>query len=241
MTVVLTMLGLSLTTKLPIIFGSDGDINVNSQFVNATTHAVLVNMTAQSDSAHHLAQTQKMHHIYGVLAALSSTLFASSVFIFIRKARGIAVSIRYLIFDLFFALSCVIGAHHSVIMFNFGWVAIVETVIITALMDGFSAPKTALEWLLIVLLGFFSFCGQILLTRSLQLEQAGPVSVVRAATDIALAFIWQMWLFGEVPDGWSITGAFLVTTCILITSVRKWVITLPEHSKLKSRLTFIIF
>lgn len=82
------MLGLSLTTKLPIIFGSDGDINVNSQFVNATTHAVLVNMTAQSDSPHHLAHTQKMHHIYGVLAALTSTLFASSVFIFIRKAKG---------------------------------------------------------------------------------------------------------------------------------------------------------
>lgn len=126
-------------------------------------------------------------------------------------------------------------------MFNFGWVAIVETVVITTLMNGFSMPHSLFEWLLIVLLGGFSFCGQILLTRSLQLEQAGPVSVVRAATDIALAFVWQLWLFDDVPDGWSITGAFLVTTCILITSVRKWVITLPEHSRIKSRLYFMIF
>ncbi|CAG2175509.1 unnamed protein product, partial [Oppiella nova] len=217
-TVMLTMLGLSLTTKLPIIFGSDGDINVNSQFVNSTTHSLLVNMTVVSDSRHELMQTQKLHHLYGVLSALTSTIFASSVFIFIRKAKG---------------------AHHSVIMFNFGWVAIVETVIITALMDGFSAPKTLTEWLLIILLGIFSFCGQILLTRSLQLEQAGPVSVVRAATDIALAFVWQLWLFNDVPDIWSITGAFLVTNCIIITSVRKWVLTQPEHSRIKSKCYFL--
>ena len=126
-------------------------------------------------------------------------------------------------------------------MFNFGWVAIVETVIITALMDGFSMPKTLTEWALIVILGVFSFCGQILLTRSLQLEQAGPVSVVRAATDIALAFVWQLWLFDEIPDVFSITGAFLVTTCIIITSVRKWIMTLPEHSRIKNRCYFMIF
>ncbi|CAG2113945.1 unnamed protein product [Medioppia subpectinata] len=218
-TVLLTMLGLSLTTKLPIIFGSDGDININSQYVNASIPSLLVNMTVASDSRQELLANQKLHHIYGVLSALTSTIFASSVFIFIRKAKG---------------------AHHSVIMFNFGWVAIVETVIITALMDGFSSPKTGTEWLLIILLGIFSFCGQILLTRSLQLEQAGPVAVVRAATDIALAFVWQLWLFHDVPDMWSIAGALLVTTCIIITSVRKWVMTQPEHSRIKSKCYFMI-
>jgi len=89
-TVMLTMIGLALTTKLPIIFGSDGDININSQFVNSSTSSVLLNMTLLSDSTKQdLAATQKLHHIYGVLSALTSTVFASSVFIFIRKAKGI--------------------------------------------------------------------------------------------------------------------------------------------------------
>jgi drug/metabolite transporter (DMT)-like permease len=125
-------------------------------------------------------------------------------------------------------------------MFNFGWVAIVETIIITTLLDGFSMPKTLFEWSLITLLGIFSFCGQILLTRSLQLEQAGPVSVVRAATDIALAFVWQLWLFNDIPDVWSITGAFLVTTCIIMTSLRKWVLSLPPHSRIKSKFSYFL-
>ena len=34
-------------------------------------------------------QTHKMNHFTGVLAAMSSLIFASAVFIFIRKAKGI--------------------------------------------------------------------------------------------------------------------------------------------------------
>lgn len=129
--------------------------------------------------------------------------------------------------------------HHSIIMFNFGWVAILETSIITLMMHGFTIPTAFYQWTLIILLGIFSFCGQLLLTMALQLEQAGPVSVVRAATDITLAFIWQLWLFHDVPDSWSITGALIVTSCVLLTSLRKWIVSLPDHSPIKSRLFFL--
>lgn len=159
-----------------------------------------------------------MSHFYGVLAAMSSLIFASAVFIFIRKAKG---------------------AHHAVIMFNFGWVAVIETTVITTLLEGFSLPATPFDWYLIVILGVFSFCGQLLLTRSLQLEQAGPVSVVRATTDIALAFLWQVVVFKETPDLWSIFGALLVSSCILLTSLRKWALSLPERSRLRERLFFL--
>ena len=124
-------------------------------------------------------------------------------------------------------------------MFNFGWVAIVETTIVTTVLQGFSLPASPFEWYLIVILGVFSFCGQILLTRSLQLEQAGPVSVVRATTDIALAFLWQIIIFKETPDLWSIFGALLVSSCILLTSLRKWVLALPDHSRLKGKFMFL--
>lgn len=107
-------------------------------------------------------------------------------------------------------------------------------------MDGFSMPKYNWEWFYIVALGVLSFFGQVLLTRSLQLEAAGPVSVVRAATDIALAFVWQLWLFNDVPDAWSISGALIVTLCVLLTSVRKWVMSLPQHSEIRRKLILLI-
>lgn len=125
-------------------------------------------------------------------------------------------------------------------MFNFGWVAMIETLIITTVVSGFSLPANPFEWYLIVILAVFSFCGQILLTRSLQIEQAGPVSVVRATTDIALAFLWQVIIFHENPDLWSIFGALLVSSCIVLTSLRKWVLSLPEHSRMKAKFYFLV-
>lgn len=86
-----------MTTKLPLIFGSDGDININSPFINQTTSAILLNQTLSLHGTNgttnlndkiNLINAQKMHHMYGVLAAITSTWFGASVFIFIRKARG---------------------------------------------------------------------------------------------------------------------------------------------------------
>uniref|UniRef100_T1JH76 EamA domain-containing protein n=1 Tax=Strigamia maritima TaxID=126957 RepID=T1JH76_STRMM len=64
--------------------------------------------------------------------------------------------------------------HYSVIMLTFAIIAIVM-----------SASAT--------------FAGQILLTKALQFEQAGPVAIYRTS-DIVFAFIWQSIFFKEVPN-----------------------------------------
>lgn len=209
------MVGLGLTTKLPVLFGGLPFTAPSNVSVAART---ILNSTL-SETTKVLSTAPSSDHMYGVAAAMASTFFAASVYIVVRKAKS---------------------AHHSVIMFNFGWVALIETLVITSLMDGFSMPKYNWEWFYIVALGIFSFLGQVLLTRSLQLEAAGPVSVVRAATDIALAFVWQTWLFNEIPDIWSISGALIVTLCVLLTSVRKWILSLPEHSAVRKKLIHLI-
>ncbi len=85
----------------------------------------------------------------------------------------------------------------------------------------------------------FSFCtGQILLTLALQLENAGPVAVARTA-DIVFAFIWQVLFFKEVPNIFSLAGAFLVTSSIIMTGLRKWVISMPENTSLKLKLSLL--
>ncbi|CAN7944590.1 unnamed protein product [Ixodes pacificus] len=181
--VIVTLVGLGLITKPPVLFSGSADFELR-----------------------------------GVLAALSSTVFGASVYIVVRKVKGV---------------------HHSVIMFNFGWVAILETTAITLAVARLEPPECGLDRWLLVLLAVFSFAGQILLTRALQLEQAGPVSVVRAAADIVFVFVWQVIFFGEVPDRYTMSGALLVTTCVLLTGLRKWVLSLPASSAARTRLGWL--
>nr|XP_037289332.1 solute carrier family 35 member G1-like [Rhipicephalus microplus] len=184
--VMVTLVGLALITKVPLLFGGDqGPVQAR-----------------------------------GVIAALSSTVFGASVYIVVRKVKGV---------------------HHSVIMFNFGWVAILETATISLLTVGqLELPRCGVDRWLLVVLGAFSFGGQVLLTRALQLEQAGPVSVVRSAADIVFVFVWQVAFFGEVPDRYTMSGAVLVTACVLLTGLRKWALTLPDSSATRARLAWLI-
>lgn len=74
-----------------------------------------------------------------------------------------------------------------------------------------------------------------MLTLALQLENAGPVALARTA-DIVFAFIWQVLFFKEVPNIYSLVGAFLVTSSVVITGLRKWVVSLPDNSPTKLKL-----
>lgn len=229
------MIGLGLTTRLPTLFGSSlheemsrnesqnsnsSLIISNSTNITSITEILVSNATSTPyPNSGDDVLTLSGDHLVGITAALTSTIFAAAVYIVIKKAKTV---------------------HYSVIMFNFGWVALIETVILTFLMDGYSLPTKTIEWFYIVILALLSFTGQVLLTRSLQLEAAGVVAVVRAATDISLAFIWQMLFFYEYPDAWSTSGAFLVTFCVALTGVRKWLLTLPDHDDRKIKLSKFI-
>lgn len=90
------------------------------------------------------------------------------------------------------------------------------------------------RWLVLAL-AILSFLGQILLTLALQLEQAGPVALARSS-DIFFAFIWQMIFFKEAPNRYSLIGATLVITSVVLTALRKWLLTLPSDSQLRQRL-----
>ena len=87
------------------------------------------------------------------------------------------------------------------------------------------------------------------LTVSLQLEEAGRVSIMRKAGDILFAFLFQIFIFQvrhcatapplhvvsgcvvcqEVPGLWSVVGASLVAGAVLVSSARKL---LPKSRRL---------
>lgn len=129
------------------------------------------------------------------------------------------------------------GLHFSVIMTNFGSFALVYTLLVSYFVFGHELclPACGSERLLVVALGVFSFLGQILLTLALQVEQAGPVALARSS-DIVFAFIWQIIFFNETPNRYSLIGAALVIISVVLTALRKWLLTLPSDSQMRQRL-----
>lgn len=176
--VLFTVIGIILTTKIPLKLAS------NSK--PYTTEA-----------------------IYGIITAIVSLLFSTLRFLVIRKVKSV---------------------HHSIIMFNNGWVALIESLILTAIVGNFKWHDCFRDGLLIIVLGVVSYIGQTLLTIALQCEMAGPVSTMRAAADIVLAFVWQIILFHDVPDALSLTGAVLVGFSVIFVGLKKWASSLPPDS-----------
>ncbi|XP_022708104.1 solute carrier family 35 member G1-like isoform X2 [Varroa jacobsoni] len=246
-----TLFGIALITKLSLFFGSpfnntsdivdltqletvlppflssvpssdrtEGDSTAITSSTNRSLNYTLpVATTLNSPLKVADATENELQRFYGIASALLSTFFSAAVYVLLRKLRDI---------------------DHFVIMLNFGWVAILETLTITLLFGTFTPPRSPMDQLLIGILCIFSFIGQLCLTHALQNEQAGPVSVVRSTVDIILVFIWQLIFFAEIPDGYSISGAILVSSCVILTGLRKWLLSLPESSAAKRRLYFLI-
>jgi len=95
--------------------------------------------------------------------------------------------------------------------------------------------KMLLFRFMMVGVGLLSFLAQILLTVSLQLEEAGKVSIMRKAGDILFAFLFQILIFNDIPGIWSIVGASLVSVAVLISSGKKIVDNLPEDHNIKKK------
>lgn len=188
-TVLLTLFGVLLITRPPIVFG---------------------NVVASLSDENEIDE----YNVWGPIAAFASTLFGANAYVTLRALKGI---------------------DFSVIMANFGGFSLVYTFMICWWCGILCLPNCNTERWLIIALGLFSFIGQILLTISLQMEQAGLVAIARSA-DIVFAFVWQIIFFDETPNGYSIVGAVLVIFSVLLTAIKKWSLTLSRESVIRKRL-----
>ncbi|KAF8795044.1 Solute carrier family 35 member G1 like protein [Argiope bruennichi] len=147
-------------------------------------------------------------NIYGFLSAMTACLCRTIQSICIRKSKNV---------------------HHAIVMFNFGWMTVIEGLILMAVFADYKLQECGTEWIYILLIGFFSYCGQNLLTLALKCECAGPVSTVMSATAITISFLLQVFLFHESTDISAIIGAVLVGLCIVGAGLIKFMSTLPEN------------
>lgn len=145
------------------------------------------------------SEKEKSNYFWGPLAAIASAVFTANAMILIRVLRDL---------------------HHSVVICNFGIFACVFTFLVLQTTSGFCLPPCENRFLILAL-GVFSFFGQILLTLSLKLEEAGVISIARSTT-IVFAFIWQMIFFNQIPCFYSVFGALLIIGSVALNALKKW-------------------
>ncbi|XP_077498051.1 solute carrier family 35 member G1-like [Amblyomma americanum] len=145
----------------------------------------------------------------GLLFALLSTLFGAIKFLISR-------TVRY--------------EHHSVTLFTYGLVGVVECLMLSAGTEQYVLPRCGLGRVIFVAFTVLSFLEHMVLIKALQMENAGPVSVVIAAMDVVFMFAVELMLFGNIPDKYSFTGAALVSVCVFLQMAKKTVMESHEHS-----------
>lgn len=144
----------------------------------------------------------------GLLFALLSTFFGAVKFLISR-------TVRY--------------EHHSVTLFMYGLVGVVECVLLSPT-EPYVLPRCGLGRVIFVSFTVLSFLEQLVLIKALQMENAGPVSVVIAAMDVVFMFAVELILFGNIPDKYSFTGATLVSVCVFLQMAKKTVMESHENS-----------
>lgn len=162
-------------------------------------------------------QSTTQYSFLGPVAALSSTIFAAIVYILLRALKDL---------------------HFSVIMVCFATYSILQTSSMAWATGNLCWPRCGTERLLVVALGVFSFSGQMLLTIAAQLEEAGLVAIARTV-DVVFAFVWQIMFFNEIPNIFSIVGAVLVTSSVMLIGLRKWMMTMPSSSGVRKKFGFL--
>ncbi|CAG2174279.1 unnamed protein product, partial [Oppiella nova] len=198
--------------SMPVFVFIFAKIFLKESFVNISFSHTTIN----------IFKADNHRELIGLGFSIGATLIGSSVYVLVRKLKSL---------------------HHSVILFNFSLVAITETSIITLFLNDFKFPDnipaiSANSWLM-CLVAIFSFYGQLLLTKALQAEEAGLVSIVRASSEVIYSFVFQITIFNEIPDKWSVFGAVLVMSSVLMSSIRKWFVTLPKNSTVKKSFKFV--
>nr|XP_054769890.1 solute carrier family 35 member G1-like [Lytechinus pictus] len=140
--------------------------------------------------------------VFGVVAALLAALFASLVFVLIRKLGGISL-------------------HPFTQVFYFGIFGFIMTTTLTALLGLLIVPRCGMDRLVLIFVAVVGFLAQISMTYAFKLEKAAYVAVVKS-NNVILAFLLEFAIFGTVPFWLSLIGAALVMASSLGVTVKKW-------------------
>lgn len=217
--IAITFLAIALTARVHEIFlePTSGEFGSTSGYLDSTS-GYLNSTSGYLDSTSGEEVHSLQSRLLGIAACVASVVLGAAGFVIVRKIKSL---------------------HHSVILFNFAWISLVEMLLIAGATGGYQIPAdTSAVWL-IVALGVFSFYDQYLVTKGLQLEEAGLVVMMRASGEIVFAFVLQIAVFAQIPDFFNVSGAALVMATVVLISIRKYVEGLPETSLTRKVFGFV--
>ncbi|XP_062832243.1 solute carrier family 35 member G1 [Anolis carolinensis] len=140
-------------------------------------------------------------HLRGSIAALASAVAMASTFVILRK---VGKSVHYFLSIWYYAV-----------------IGLIVCLIALFAMDVWALPNCGIERLLLILIGLLGLAGQIFITKALQIENAGPVAIMKTM-DVVFAFILQMLFLDQLPTWWTVGGALCVIASSSGTVIRKW-------------------
>lgn len=113
------------------------------------------------------------------------------------------------------------SVHYYLSVWYYAVIGLLESVITVSVLGEWKMPNCGHDRWMLILIAVLGIAGQIFLTKALQLEKAGPVSLMRTI-DVVLAFIFQFIFFNRAPTWWSLGGALCVVVSTSGIAVRKW-------------------
>ncbi|NWR91872.1 S35G1 protein, partial [Furnarius figulus] len=140
-------------------------------------------------------------HLKGTIAAILSTVSAALTLVILRK---VGKSVHYCLSIWYYAVIGLIGC-----------------VIALFFLNEWRLPHCGKDRVLLILIGVLGLGGQIFLTKALQIEKAGPVSIMKTV-DVVFAFILQILFLNHLPTWWTVGGALCVVASSTGTAIRKW-------------------
>ncbi|KAM3912888.1 solute carrier family 35 member G1 [Leptodactylus fuscus] len=148
-----------------------------------------------------ILEEEYSNHMKGTIAAVASAVCASLTLVVLRK---MGKSVHYLLSIWYYAI-----------------IGLIECVIALFVIGAWSLPYCGIDRWLLVFIGILGLGGQSFLVKALQIEKAGPVSVMRTM-DVVFAFIFQALFLHRTPTWLTICGALCVVSGTAGTAILKW-------------------
>jgi drug/metabolite transporter (DMT)-like permease len=192
-------------------------------------------------------------HIVSLLTSLIGVLLSVRLPELFSKTRdntrfdymylgGLASAIAVVIFltFTFVALRKLKHFHYSVPMLYVGFVGMIENGVINFTTTDIVYPRCGWDTIILMVIGVLGFLSQLFFTLALQVEAAGIIAVFMSTSDIVVAMILQSIFLDDDIDIYNISGACLVILSVSIIGLNKWLHMLPEESKARSKLKWLM-
>ncbi|KAM4715045.1 solute carrier family 35 member G1 [Anableps anableps] len=141
------------------------------------------------------------NHVKGTIAAFGGAIGAAFTFVVLRKMGK--------------------SVHYYLSVWYYAVIGLLECIITVSILGEWKLPFCGRDRWMLMLIAVLGIAGQTFLTKALQIEKAGPVSLMRTV-DVVLAFFFQFVFFNRAPTWWSLGGALCIVLSTSGVALRKW-------------------